>query len=703
MKTLSLVAAFLLLGITASHAIDTNKTDSTKNAYILAKREIGKMLDGTAPLSYERAIFLIENAWYDNHLDKDTFTSVVHGHENIVLRIMLGNWQPPKDSVDFMGQRVDRTEDYAKALANWAIFKYMTDTVYFKAGSLHAPYSYSAADPFGSIDWTNTQVSNLDRTGQGNCFALASMFKILSDRLGSEAMLCTAPSHIYIRHADEKGTLYNVEVGSRDFPGTGTISTLTYSTTESIRNDITLRDLDNKQAVALCLVYLAKGYEHKFGTKTDGFVLDCANATLKYDDHNLNAMLLKAEVLETRLAMQHRPIAQLQSDKAFINYENLIAKLYRLGYREIPPNMKNLLIRTYTMDSVRAMQAKVYDGKTRYASLSWGMFDEAHDIKPTELYNHTVFNTVTKKIEGFTKPTNIYNSYNFDPVVFALNVDPLTAKFPNMSPYAAMNNNPIENVDLDGLQPLSVTGSGAFDYLWRTTIKIVTAQMVHFFQERHAQGLTNYQKADEAQKIAISQGRANGDGITALTKASVYAGAWWFGGGVNSLVNPVQTVKDAKQDYVDGHYILGTLAMISIVPGLGELKALDRVLSSESRALIRTVGKYENATREVAIATKSGVLSDALTIAKDLTGVVPEGATEVLGIQGIMTDKVVGYQWRSSDGIFKRIRLDHDLKVGTHINVTVGKKDYSILVNAEENVAKQIGTNEIVPKLIKNK
>ena len=48
-----------------------------------------------------------------------------------------------------------------------------------------------------------------------------------------------------------------------------------------------------------------------------------------------------------------------------------------------------------------------------------------------------------------------------------------------------------------------------------------------------------------------------------------------------------------------------------------------------------------------------------------------------------------------------RIRLDHDLKVGGHINVTVGKQDYSILINAGENQVNQISTNEIMKAHLK--
>lgn len=94
-----------------------------------------------------------------------------------------------------------------------------------------------------------------------------------------------------------------------------------------------MRTLDLKQSVALCLVYFAKGYEHKFETKTDDFILQCAATTLLYDSLNLNAMLLKAEVLEKKIIDKNKSIAQLQKDKEFAEYEKLIIALYVKGYQ----------------------------------------------------------------------------------------------------------------------------------------------------------------------------------------------------------------------------------------------------------------------------------------------------------------------------------------------------------------------------------
>lgn len=111
------------------------------------------------------------------------------------------------------------------------------------------------------------------------------------------------------------------------------------------------------------------------------------------------------------------------------------------------------------------------------------------------------------------------------------------------------------------------------------------------------------------------------------------------------------------------------------------------------------VGKFEDATREIAIGTKSGTSIDAIKIAKDLTGDIPSNATLIDGIQGKIKGSPAGLEWRGDDGIFKQIRFDNDLKVGNHINVQVGKNSYSIPYKASEAVKMNAAT---VAKKLKN-
>lgn len=444
-------------------------------AFISAKQEIENMLSGKTPLSFERAVFLTENAYYNNQLTEKQYTEAIDFHiANIQTLIKANRTKTASDfQNDLRSWAATKAANYETALANYCIFTYLTDTTAFIAQNkifLHLPYTYSHRDPLGTLDWSNTQVTNLlfSDKPQGNCFALASLFKIFSERLNSKAILCTAPGHIYIRHADERGTFYNVELSSQTFPGSGTLSVVTYTTDQAMKSGIAQRTLDLKQSVALCLIYLAKGYEQAHQTKTDDYVLQCAELAYQADTFNLNALLLKAEVLEARLLAKNKTVAQLQSDKQFLDYQKHITHLFNLGYREMPAEQKRMIIeklRNPEMVIARynAMQeqSKQKSFETRKATLSWGLFDEEMETKPTEIYGRTAFSSSTKKIAKFL-PADTAANYPIDLIVFAWQVDPLAAKYPDMSPYSAFANNPIAFVDNDGRKVTFFGDAAAF-------------------------------------------------------------------------------------------------------------------------------------------------------------------------------------------------------------------------------------------------
>lgn len=186
-------------------------------------------------------------------------------------------------------------------------------------------------------------------------------------------------------------------------------------------------------------------------------MMDCAETALRFDSLNLNALLLKAELLESRVIKQGKTLAILQTNQDFVAYEALINDLYSMGYREMPLEMKNMIISSFAQDNVplrvkdhTPVAFKNVKQPTRYASLSWGMFEEAHQIKPIEKYGMSLFDIQTRKIKGFEKADTLYNHYNFDPVIYAWSIDPLAHQFPAMSPYNALENNPIMYVDPDG-------------------------------------------------------------------------------------------------------------------------------------------------------------------------------------------------------------------------------------------------------------
>ena len=459
MRKEMLYSIVLLFAMTTTNVF----AQTTKGNFIVAKQQLENMLSGKDSLSYEKAIYLIEHAYDGDKTTYQDFQRTISFYTESIERIIEAQKIQPEYKPENFYQKVrqlsdEYLKDFTRAKTNFGIFTFMTDTTFFRLDSnvimYNLPYGYSTADPMGTSDWHNTQVINLLEHGSGNCFALSSLFKIFADRLYSDATLCTAPNHIYIRHLDEKGTRYNIDLSSGTFPGVGTLQTLTYTTKEAIQNDISLRKLTTQQAIGLCVVYLAKGYQYKFDVK-DNFMLECAETALKYDSLNLNAMLLKAEYLEHVIKLQNKTIGQLQTDTNFKQYEKLLAHLYELGYREMPLDMKNVLVHGWKKDTTMLYLQNhelVKKGETRKWTLSNGLFDEEHAYKPIEQYSQTLFNCKTKKIQGFAKEKPLYNDYNFDPVAFAMNVDPLAHKYAGQSPYIFANNSPIAGIDRDGLE-----------------------------------------------------------------------------------------------------------------------------------------------------------------------------------------------------------------------------------------------------------
>lgn len=449
-----------------------NNSDGKENFYS-AKQQIEDMLSGKVPLSFEKAVFITENAFHNNKYQFDDFKFEIDVYSEY---IKWHSQQANKKNVnDFKSTLIETAEvkynKHLKNLINYSIYTFLTDTVRLIDGDSiysHSPYSYSLSDPIATKNWNNSQVINLlFNTKTGNCYALTSLFKIFSERLNSDAFVTTAPNHIFISHKDEKDITYNVEVGSKAFPGNGSIEALTYTTDRAIKSHIAMRALNMKQNIALNLIYLAKSYQNKYNITNDDFLLDCANSALKFDSLSLNAMLLKAEVLEEKLfaSLKDNNITAFDKVKnnsfafdALKKYEAQIKTLFNLGYLEMPTEMKNIILSGFNNDpyipvknnTPTALQSKGEKHDKDYITLSKGVFEENPMPKVKERYSRIIFDTKKNCIIGFTEKEKTYNNYNFDPVLFALSIDPLAAKYPYYSPYSAFGNNPILYVDGDG-------------------------------------------------------------------------------------------------------------------------------------------------------------------------------------------------------------------------------------------------------------
>lgn len=467
------ISISIVLFAVLTQARPSMNLDSSKASFYNAFDAIKNMLEGKDSLNYEKAVFITENAYHNNFFSYTDFKKMLDLHTGIIKT------QAEHARKKHEGECKSKLPYYQKMFRlntiNGAIFNYITDTTFFNFDStlFHTqPFSYTSDDPYGSTRWENTQVLNLllNEEKKGNCYALSTFFKLFSDRLKSDARLTLAPHHIYIQTRNEYGEFWNVELATKTFPGDGSIQTLTYTTKTSIMNGMAQRMLSDKEAVALNLIYLAKGFQHKFNDNTDDFLLKCAELAFKHDTLSLNALLLKGEIMENKLLHEMKQNKVTTLSKARTNpktryllasYEKQLNNLYHYGYREIPKDIEKIILSKiqhkedgYITTDKTPNPFKALGYKQRYATLSWGLFDEIHEKADTIQYFHAMLNTKTKKIIELL-PFESTDYYKVDPVVFAWSVDPLSEKYPQCSPYQFSERRVIDGLELEGLEKVT--------------------------------------------------------------------------------------------------------------------------------------------------------------------------------------------------------------------------------------------------------
>jgi hypothetical protein len=128
--------ALLLAFASVKRCAASDSTAIQKQCFIAAKQEIEEMLQHKQPLSYERALFLVENAYYENRLDYDLYRFYISAHtalikENIDAYKRTHAYSHKPDNIYQRAQQspAERQQAYERLLANWAIYNYFRDTI----------------------------------------------------------------------------------------------------------------------------------------------------------------------------------------------------------------------------------------------------------------------------------------------------------------------------------------------------------------------------------------------------------------------------------------------------------------------------------------------------------------------------------------------------------------------------------------------
>jgi len=289
---------------------------------------IDSMLTGKSALDFKKAVFLTENAYFENQLNQKAFDSHIQFCTSICRGIIAsGNILYPEDDVE-------------KATAQCAVMIFMTDTIPIQTNNgvvAHTPFEYNFDDFAGQKEWSSMFVSTLMETKKGNCHSMPFLYKMIMDELRQDCYLSLSPNHIYIKAHNKRAGWYNIELTCGDFPTDAWLMSSGYIHIDAIRNGIYMDTLSQKQSVALCLIDLAQGYQAKFGIQDGHFILQCCETALVHFPDYINALLLKAETLTT-LYKQSVPDSE-NKKKLLLQMNELYTYIHQLGYRKMPGNM----------------------------------------------------------------------------------------------------------------------------------------------------------------------------------------------------------------------------------------------------------------------------------------------------------------------------------------------------------------------------
>lgn len=292
--------------------------------YIKEQLTLTNMLSGKDDMSLQKAVYAVENAYYNDHLNEEKFNQQLELYANFCRGIMQSG------DIRYEGQG-----DEQAAKTQCAVFVFMTDSIPMQIGDTvikHPPFEYNFDDYAGREDWSNMFVSRMMETGKGNCHSMPLLYKLIMDKLGEKCWLSLAPNHMYIKAWNKRAGWYNIELTCADFPTDAWLTASGYIHLDAIRNGIYMDTLSVRQSVALCLTDLAQGYMHKYGIGDGHFIVQCCDTTLKYFPDYINALLLKAQIVSEQY--QLNPTDDLKK-----SMNEQYAKIHQLGYRKMPTEM----------------------------------------------------------------------------------------------------------------------------------------------------------------------------------------------------------------------------------------------------------------------------------------------------------------------------------------------------------------------------
>jgi hypothetical protein len=344
-------------GSTIRFKFDSHLNEEGANFYKIAFDTLNNMLTGKSQLSYKKAVFASEWAFFEGRLNFKEFDATIKYSADLI-RAKLKEEKLPNTSL-------------AK---NWMTFRFFSDTLKVKLVSpekrtvTHYPIRYDFEDFYGEKDWTKGMVFKLMKQQTGQCHSMPLFYLILTEELGSTAYLANAPEHTYIKIPYINSTYQSIELTNGHLTNDAYVVSSGFIKSEAVASKIYMKPLTKKQTVAQCLLDLAKGYGNKYGH--DEFYLTMLNTALTYQPSNATGTYMQASyyywlyqhVLKQDPYIAQRPREQYpQLQEIIENFKQYDEKLKKMGYQEMPKEAYAEWLQSVEKEKSKQMKQAIHE------------------------------------------------------------------------------------------------------------------------------------------------------------------------------------------------------------------------------------------------------------------------------------------------------------------------------------------------------
>lgn len=258
------------------------------NSYRLAYNHLTEL--NPDDFSISKAVFYVENAYFDNKLSYVNLEMALKERAEIVRQLLVKKHLNVNDNLAL----------------NYGIQKMYSQpnelySAKYKRSVTVPPFKYDFEDFRGEKDYSKMFVYKMLVTGKGQCHSMPLLYLMIAEQLGAKANLSLAPQHSFIQFPDNAGRMVNFETTNGNLVSNAWLIQSGFITAKALQNKTYLDTLSQRQLYAQILGDLLLGYLSKF--KYDSFAEQIRQTILQVNPLNLTALIVDAN-LKTQIAMQ---------------------------------------------------------------------------------------------------------------------------------------------------------------------------------------------------------------------------------------------------------------------------------------------------------------------------------------------------------------------------------------------------------------